>query len=279
MFLKKRFEQDVVNGVHMANGKLSFQGINLNVHCFYIDGVLIDTGSSSLESYLKPYFRQLDIDQVVLTHYHEDHTGCASFFQNEQQVPIYMSDIKLDYCKKKADYPLYRQFFWGRRRPFKAETIGSSFVSNRATWDVIKTPGHAIDHVAFLNNETGQLFTGDLFINEKTKVVLREENIPQLIDSIKRVLKYEFDEVFCCHAGYIRDGRAALNRKLEFLLDLKHQVLKLNQEGKTVKEIKRELFPRKYPITKLSFGEWDSRHIVRSIVEHTGQEQENAYLS
>ncbi|MGP4073648.1 MBL fold metallo-hydrolase [Piscibacillus sp. B03] len=269
MFLKKRFELDVVNGVHMANGKLSFQGINLNVHCFYIDGVLIDTGSSSLESYLKPYYRQLDIDQVVLTHYHEDHTGCAAFLQKELDIPIYMSDIKLDYCKKKADYPLYRQFFWGRRKPFCAIPIGNSFESNRATWDVIKTPGHAIDHVSFLNNETGQLFTGDLFINEKTKVVLREENIPQLIDSIKRVLNYEFDEVFCCHAGYIREGRMFLNRKLEFLLDLKHQILKLNQEGKSIEEINRILFPRKYPITKLSFGEWDSSHIVRSIIEQT----------
>lgn len=59
-----------------------------------------------------------------------------------------------------------------------------------ATWDVIETPGHAIDHLAFLNRETGQLFTGDLYCQEMTKVILREESIPTIIESLKRVLTF-----------------------------------------------------------------------------------------
>src|SRR5699024_12566035 len=88
----------------------------------------------------------------------------------------YMSEIKREYCMTKADYPLYRKIFWGKRKPFRAEPIGETFTSRNATWKVIKTPGHAIDHLAFLNKETGQLFTGDLYCQEKTKVILREES-------------------------------------------------------------------------------------------------------
>ena len=62
--------------------------------------------------------------------------------------------------------------------------------------------------------QTGQLFTGDLYCQEKTKVALREENIPTIIDSLTKVLTYEFGEVFCSHAGHLVDGRAALRRKL-----------------------------------------------------------------
>jgi endoribonuclease LACTB2 len=273
MLLKKHFVQKEVNGVTMGNGTVFFQRVKLNVHCFFIDGVLIDTGSKSLEKVFKPFFKKLAIDKVVMTHFHEDHTGCAAFLQEELQKPLFMNDIMIEYCMKKADYPLYRQVFWGKRKPFRAEPIGETFLSPNATWSVIKTPGHAIDHLAFLNNETGQLFTGDLYCQEKTKVVLREENIPVLIESLKGVLMYDFDEVFCSHAGHLSNGRTAITRKLDYLLELQGNILKLYDEGKTPEAIKASLLPKKYPIMFFSSGEWDSIHIVHSIIKQKDKAQ------
>lgn len=266
MFVKKSFNQQTIHDVQMGNGTVAFQGVKLNVHCFIVDGVLIDTGAASLEKEFQPFFKQQDIDQVVITHFHEDHTGCAAFLQQELNLPIYMNDTMLDYCKKKAAYPLYRKVFWGKRRPFHAETIGNTFVSRNAVWDVIETPGHAIDHLAFLNRETGQLFTGDLYVQEKTKVALREESIPTIIDSLSRVLTYEFEDVFCCHAGFLENGRAALQRKLEYLLTLQGTIIKLFDDGLAPSEIVETIFPKKYPITFLSAREWDSMHIINSII-------------
>lgn len=210
MSIKKSFAQETVNGVIMGNGKVSFQNVRLNVHSYYIDGVLIDTGARSLGDYFKPFFKELTIDQVVMTHYHEDHSGCAAFLQEELQRPLFMNDLMIEYCKGKADYPMYRQLFWGKRKPFRAEPIGDSFHSPNASWKVIHTPGHAEDHVAFLNEETGQLFTGDLYCQEKTKVALRGESVPVMIDSLTKLLTYDFEEVFCSHAGHLSEGRAAL---------------------------------------------------------------------
>jgi len=270
MLLKKNFSQQTINGVQAGNGTVAFQGVKLNVHSFAVDGVLIDTGSASLEKEFQPFFKQQEIDQVVITHFHEDHTGCAAFLQRELNLPIYMNDMMLEYCKKKPDYPLYRKVFWGKRRPFHAKAIGKTISSRNAIWDVIDTPGHAIDHLAFLNRETGQLFTGDLYCQEKTKVALREESIPTIIDSLQRVLTYEFGEVFCCHAGYLKDGRVALQRKLDYLLDLQGKIIKLYEDGFSPNQISKALFPKKYPIIFLSRGEWESMHIVNSIIqEHT----------
>lgn len=270
ILLKKKFSLETVNGVQMGNGLISFQGVNLNVYCFFLDGVLIDTGARSLEKEFKPFFQQLDIDQVWITHFHEDHTGCAAFLQEELRLPLFMKDIMIEYCTKKADYPMYRQLFWGKRKPFRAESIGDSVTSRNATWKVIDTPGHSIDHLAFFNNETGQLFTGDLFCQERTKVVLREESVPTTIASLEKILTYEFNDVFCSHAGYLNDGRSALKRKLDYLLELQGDVLKLDHEGKTPEEINAILFPKKYPITRFSSGEWESIHIVHSTLrEHS----------
>lgn len=267
MLLKKKFTQSAVNGVQMGNGIVSFRGIKMNVYCYYVDGVLIDTGARTLERELRPFFHQFDMDQVVITHFHEDHTGCAAWLQKEYQLPIYMNEQMIDYCRRKADYPLYRQLFWGRRLPFDAQPLHDSFTSRNATWKVIHTPGHAVDHLAFLNEGRGQLFTGDLYCQTRTKVILREESIPTIIQSLKKILTYDFDDVFCQHAGYLKKGRTALERKLEYLQNMEEKVWELYQEGKSPKQINTILFPKKYPITRFSLGEWNSMHIIHSILK------------
>jgi len=267
MLTKKRFSQGSVRGVEFVKGSISIQRIHLTVHCYVVDGVLVDTGAKALEKGMIPFFQQQDIDQVVITHYHEDHTGGAAFLQKARRLPVYMNEMTIDYCQKRADYPLYRQWFWGRRPPFQARPIGKTFTSRAAVWDVIETPGHSADHLAFLNRATGQLFTGDLYCQEKTKVILREENIPQTIASLRKVLAYDFRDVFCAHAGPLDDGRSALQRKLDYLEDLRGNILHLHEKGLTPEEIKQSLFPKKYPITFFSSGEWDSLHIIRSVLQ------------
>ncbi|WP_108669245.1 MBL fold metallo-hydrolase [Peribacillus acanthi] len=266
MFLKKKSYLGEKNGVSYLNGVVKLHNVTLNVHSYLVDGVLIDTGAQSLHKYFEAFIDQADFDQVMITHFHEDHSGCAAYIEKTKKLPIYLNEKTMDYCTQRADYPLYRQVFWGRRKPFQAKAMPDTFTSRGATWEAIDTPGHANDHKAFLNRETGQLFTGDLFISERTKVALKEESIPTIIQSLERVLTYDFKEVFCSHVGYVNDGRAALQRKLEYLLSIKHSVLTLQKEGDSAEVIRNKLFPKQYPIIKFSSGEWDSLHIVTSIL-------------
>lgn len=267
MLIKKRSILTEKSGVHYMNGIATIGPVKLNVCSFAVDGVLIDTGAASLATEFKSFFADADIDKVLLTHDHEDHTGGAAFLQKKYGVPIYINDMSVRACPNKASYPLYRQLFWGRRRPFEAQAIGQTFSSRTATWKVLDTPGHSADHLAFLNEQTGQLFSGDLFVHPETKVVLREESIPQIIASIEYVLTQDFGELFCCHAGYVADGRQAFNRKLQYLTELQGEIVTLYEKGLTVKEIQAQLFPKKYPIIYFSRGEWDTIHIVRSVIE------------
>ena len=272
MFLlfKKDFQISSHGNVEMANGTVQFQAVKLNVYTFFTDGMLIDTGSYSLRKQFKPFFQSLPIEKVVLTHFHEDHTGNAYLF-NERYIPIYMHDLMRESCEQKATYPLYRKLFWGKRPSFKATPITNHFVTEHSSWRTIHTPGHAADHVCYYNETTGQLFTGDLYVTPKTKLILRDESIPQIMRSIETILPLHIEEMYCNHAGFVKDGKQALTRKLDYLKEIEEKVISLHDEGRSVEEITSILYPKKFPIITLSGGEWDSQHIVTSILKERVQ--------
>lgn len=266
MLIKKKIETNNTNGVYSINGILSFQGVTLNVYCYVIDGVLIDTGGKRLLKQFAPFLLEQDYDQVWITHHHEDHTGGAAFIEKTLKVPIYLNKYSIEAARNKPDYPLYRQLFWGRRKSFHANPISNTMHSRNSAWEVIETPGHSIDHLAFLNLQMGHLFTGDLYVTPKTKVIMEDESIPTIIKSLAKVLTYDFEDVFCQHAGHVKNGRSMLTEKKEYLEDIQHQVLTLHKKGYTNKEIQKQLFPKKYSITTFSFGDWDSIHIIESVL-------------
>lgn len=265
MFLKQSFAETSVGDVKLFEGKNAFSKVHLNVYSFYQDGVLIDCGAHSMKKEFLKFFDRLSIDRVVITHAHEDHDGCAKYL-SDKGLPVYLHPMSVEKSRKRADYKLYRKFFWGIRPPYHALPHEETFESRNYQWRVIETPGHACDHVSFLNESTGQLFSGDLFVTPRTKLILREESIPQIIRSIENILQLDFVEMFCCHAGYIKDGKKAFQQKLEYLYELTDKVQTLSKQGFSIDEIHRQLFPRKYQISTVSGGEWHSKHIITSIL-------------
>ncbi|EMF47909.1 hypothetical protein B481_0450 [Planococcus halocryophilus Or1] len=131
---------------------------------------------------------------------------------------------------------------------------------------MIYTPGHADDHVALYHSESGRLFTGDLFVSPKTRVVMKNESISHIKTSLRKLLALPFESVFCSHAGYLENGRALLEDKLNYLESLQEKIIQLYKDGLAPNDINRQLFPKTYPIVQFSNGEWDSLHIVTSTI-------------
>lgn len=100
-------------GVQCAHGKVAVQGIGMSVYSFFVDGLLIDTGSYSLSQEFQSFFNDIRIEQLALTHCHEDHAGNAAWIQRHKNVPIYIHRDSVNLCAEDGDYPLYRQALWG----------------------------------------------------------------------------------------------------------------------------------------------------------------------
>ena len=252
--------------VMCAFGVVQFKDFKMSVYSFFVDGVLIDTGSVSMLKELIPFFRNLQIERVVMTHNHEDHIGCSKWIQDQLAVPLYIHENAVNRCQEPFIYKKYRQIMWGQAEPFTAMPIEKTFSSRNETWEVIYTPGHSDDHICLYNVNRKVLFTGDLFVQVRTKVILEGEQILKTMASLEKVLSYEFEEVFCNHAGYLSNGRLQLQQKLDYLRALYFQIQQLRSEGKEIEEIAAELFPKNYPIVTVSEGEWGAHHLVASML-------------
>lgn len=257
-------------GIKVFQGKVSIGGIaSMKTFAFLWGNSMIDTGPSRLEKEFFPALAGCRVDRVLLTHFHEDHSGNAARLQRERGVPVHVGSGSLDICRKDAGIPLYRRYVWGGRKGFDPSPLEGSVETEEGILEVIATPGHSHDHVCFLDRKKGVVFTGDLFVTPRTRSVMRYESVPLIIRSIRFLLKEDFNTLFCGHAGVVERGREMMRAKLDYLERLSEEVLKLHSSGMSVRQIERSFFKPQF-LTFFSGTEWSSRHIITSIINGEG---------
>ncbi len=260
-----RFKVGEHEGVKWVRVVAGWGKLNIKVFLYLVDGVLVDTGPTRLSSILLPYFRQEKIETVLLTHYHEDHSGNAPYLAG-RGIPVYINPVSLERCRERTRLPFYRNIFWGNRVAFSPYPLDKKLTAGGLAWEPVPTPGHVFDHQAIYLPEKGILFTGDLFVTTRPKIILNTESTPRIMEDIKTVLQYDFTTVFCSHAGIVHRGREVLQKKLEYLQEIEEEVQHLYSQGRSVSEITRKLFPGKVPLEYISCREWSPGHIVKSLV-------------
>ncbi|MEN6389169.1 MAG: MBL fold metallo-hydrolase [Syntrophomonas sp.] len=240
-------------------------GSCMNVYYYFMDGVLIDTGPSNLADVSIPFFKQHPIQQVVLTHIHEDHSGMAAWLQKNKQVPIYLHPGSLEEALKEPELAAYRIDIWGRRRAFEAAPMPDNLYGDKYIFNIIDTPGHYRHHKAVFLKEKGWLFSGDLITVLRPTAIFSDENLTEMISSIQNLLSLPFNTVLCAHTGIHRNGRDLFTRKLDYLLSLQAQILELRADGLSNVEICQKLFPQSDSLNSVIALDFSSLNIVATL--------------
>jgi len=257
----EKIENDLISAKTQSGIFLFKLGI-----CLYIvDGLLIDTGSAAVLEKTKSLIKEKKINCVAITHVHEDHTGAASWIKENLQIPVYLHSHSIAEASLKSSIPLYRRLVWRNRDAFTADPMPEFIETDKYRFDVINAPGHHSDHVVFHEKSRGWLFSGDLYVSRRQAVAFKDENIGDAIVSIKKILKLDFDTIFCGHSGIQKKGKEKLRSKLEYFLKLQEDVKALEKEGLESEEIDRRLFPKKNLWTVFSRGEWSSLNMVKTV--------------
>lgn len=272
--MKEGFIHDLVGSVKMKiskHGDIEVVKMSVNplfrvmdIYLYFMDGLLVDTGPSIRKRGLIPIFKSWDIEQIALTHHHEDHAGMASWLAEHTDATIFGHEKTIELVNKRAQLPWYRKLFSGPRDAFQASVYPQVIQTGKYEFYPIETPGHTDDHVSLFEPNQGWLFTGDLYITPYPKVFLKEESMNAYIESIEKLQQLDYQTIFCAHEGVITTGKQMMDYKLDYLKGLKNEVIRLHQLGLSDQAIIKTLFPKQVKLEQITFGSFSRLHLVRS---------------
>lgn len=194
-------------------------------------------------------FKVSEIDKIILTHNHSDHTGLVNRILDINNVPVYAHEkavvrLKRDgeFISKRIDFfqTLYSDMGCKESGEKQVEKLKKAAIDNVSQivngeillleeedviegFKVIETPGHAPDHIALLNEESGILIAGDHLIQHISSNALIEpdENgvkihtLQQYEQSLKKCLKFPLTVVYPGHGGLVSNPHALIERRLK----------------------------------------------------------------
>jgi glyoxylase-like metal-dependent hydrolase (beta-lactamase superfamily II) len=240
----------------------------MTVYCFVAGNILIDTGQSHMRKTVLDIARKHQICAVLLTHHHEDHSGNAAAIRQEFDIPVMAHSLTINKMRHSYKIFPYQHWVWGATTPVILDSFSSDFYAYKnLKFQPIHTPGHSKDHTVFLEINNGWLFSGDLYLGDRIKYFRADEKIYEQIRSLKNIMAYDFNALFCCHNPRPENGKKHLAAKLQFLEDFYGQVSILADQGLDDKTIMRQLHLKEQQMIKLiCFGNVSMRNMVRSVI-------------
>lgn len=232
---------------------------------YYIDGLIVDSGPPNLAKEVRQLFRELEIRQAVVTHAHEDHCGNNRLLEEELGIASLAPERALSLLARPDDrLELYRRVLWGTPPPIAAKPLGGWLETKAYRFRILSTPGHSEDHVVLFEPEHRWLFSGDLYLAPRLRVLRSDENLPALIESLRQVIELKPEVIFCQHRGRVNDATSMLQQKLQYLLDICGRIEELHCRGLAEAEIAAAL-PGNDILWRIgTANHFSKRHFVRS---------------
>jgi glyoxylase-like metal-dependent hydrolase (beta-lactamase superfamily II) len=234
------------------------------VSAFSAGAVMIDAGAPRTRRGLAGWARSRRIEAVLNTHHHEDHVGGDSVMA-ALGAEILAPEASLGRLAHPPRIQTFRHVVWGRPRPLGARPLAPRGEAGGLTFEVIPTPGHSDDHVAIRIPETGWLFTGDAFVHERIRYAQADEDAAEALRSLRALAAYDFGEVFCGHAGYVRRGKEAIRRKIEHLEEVGARARRLGEEGLDDRAIAERIFGKLGAWHWITRGWFSEVNLVRQL--------------
>ena len=233
--------------------------IGYDVSAYLVRGVLIDTGFRHAEADLIRALTKLRARGVVVTHWHEDHAGNAPMLA--EALPMWMPAGTEAKLRERPQVRFYRHFTWGRPNPLVSQLEPLDFHPLRA----IATPGHSADHHVLFDPETATLFSGDLWLGVRVRVVGAHENPYEILTSLERAIALSPRRMFDAHRGLVENPVVALQAKKQWLEATVVEIERRLDAGDDEGRILRSVLGGEEKTAFVSQGEYSRRNLVRSV--------------
>ena len=237
----------------------------MSVFMYVVDGLVIDTAQHLMAKVVMGMLGEKSLSRIILTHHHEDHSGNAAMISSRHAIPLMAHPLAAE--KLTLGFPIlpYQRLVWGKAPAVTATPLADVVETNRFKFTPVHTPGHSKDHFVFFENQCGWLFSGDLYLAERIKFFRSDEDFGAQITSLKKIMKLDFDTLFCAHNPCLKNGKQKIKNKLQFMEDLYGHARELAEKGYSEKAIIKELDPKNDRGVKwLTMGNVSFANMVRS---------------
>jgi glyoxylase-like metal-dependent hydrolase (beta-lactamase superfamily II) len=240
----------------------------MSVYMYVVDGVIIDTAQSHMRAEVIGMLKDsAAIERILLTHYHEDHSGNAAAIRRKFSAEVLGHPLTAEKMNGRLNILPYQHLVWGKADRVPVTPLPGCIDTGSCRFMPVHTPGHSKDHTVYLETRNGWLFSGDLYLGERIKYFRSDEKFSNQLDSLKTVLTLDFDGLFCGHHPIPKGGKARLAAKLAFLEDFYGQVMDLNRKGQGESEIIARLDLKQDRLVKwVTMGNACFANMVRSVL-------------
>ncbi|NOR38864.1 MAG: MBL fold metallo-hydrolase [Candidatus Thorarchaeota archaeon] len=253
---------DVVTGVKTATAQ-GGKAI-MWAYSYRVDNVFFDAGCANAKEELRSHIK--GIERLLVTHSHEDHVGGCSVLNPD--IPILAPALAIPVLKSPPNLNEFFQYVWGQPEPIEdVELMPSQFSVGDLEFEVIPLPGHSQDMVGFYEAHNRWFFSADgVPLPSKKRLAMDDENVPQAIATMERILELDLDVLFDFHRGPIRDPQQHIQTRIDFLKGVQNQVCELHKEGKTIEEIQSILNFKPPWYMDLTEGRFGIDYLIRSLI-------------
>jgi len=246
--------------------------LGFDVAVYLLDDLLVDTGFAHMADHLAEALAEDPVAAICCTHQHEDHVGGAAVVAKQHACPVYLRHAEQRWSEGVAQLAPYRRIFWGHVAPFGAVEMPSVLDTGRRRVRVLPTPGHSRSHVALLDEHTGALLTGDLFIGAGASAVLWYEDPYASARSLRAAAALQPTRMLTGHCGDHLDPASRLRAKAERIEEAAGKILSLHGAGWSPEAIVSQVFPtagaHDVMLSVLTSGQFSRDNFVKACIQH-----------
>lgn len=238
---------------------------------YWVDGLLIDTGPRCAAPELVRILQQVQVDQIVVTHGHEDTIGGLSTLAKQfPKATVYASQRTIPILQQPTllRMQFYRRFTWGVpdavNEVVSLDSISNEIVTPHHSFRVLETPGHCRDHISLFEPKNGWLFSGDAFIGGRERSSTEEFDLLTSLGSLHTLVGLRPERLFPSSGVVRRAAIVEINEKITQLQGLAAEVARLEAAGMNVEQTVVELFKEEPPIRFWTQGHYSATNLVNA---------------
>jgi ribonuclease/clavin/mitogillin len=177
-------------------------------------------------------------EAILLTHHHIDHVGAVNAVSQRYKIPVRAHEEC--YERIEAGYIKGEALKDGDRINLGTAPDGSE------DWHltVVHTPGHAVDHLCYLESRYHAAIVGDMLSTISTILIDPPEGHMQTyLDNLEKLLGFPMKTLYPAHGPANRDGHSLIRHFLKHRQKREHAIIDaLSNDEQTIDELLPKIY-------------------------------------